>query len=288
MWGPRSLFAFDRQLAASPSGVLQGPVMEVITAQGTAIGATLAALAASAGDSLAVRSFDSPKIAKIIQHWNDVQVAGTSRLRSAKLHDNVQGIRIDTIVGEPRPLFPWGVGQRVYQNDTLNVDLAGSAVVGDIEYVVSLLYYEDLSGGNAKLITVDELMRRAVNISGVENTIALGTGGGYTGSEAINVEFDQFHANSEYALVGYLCDTEAAVIGWRGADTSNFRVAGPGAEDLRHVTSDWFVRLARAFNLPLIPVMRAENKANTQIDGVQDENGADTTVISFMVELAPR
>ena len=66
------------------------------------------------------------------------------------------------------------------------------------------------------------------------------------------------------------------------------RVAGPGGEDIRWVTADWFVRLARYFNLPLIPVIRAENKANTQIDGVQDENGADTTVISMFVELAPR
>jgi len=288
MFGPSSLFAFDRQRAGSPGGLLFGPALEVITASGTAIGAALAPLTAVAGDSLAVRSFDSPKVAKILQHWNDVQVAGTSQLRSAKLHDNVRGIRIDTIVSEPVPLLPWGVGQRVYQNDTLIQELAGSAVAGDIEFVASLFYYEDLPGGNARLITVDELMRRATNISGVENTLALGTAGGYSGAEAINAENDQFHASAEYAIVGYIVDTECAVVGYRGADTSNFRVGGPGIETFRDITADWFVRLARAFNLPLIPVMRAENKANTQIDGAQDENGADTTVITYCVELSPR
>ena len=207
MFGP-SLFPFDRQLRQSLDGRLWGAGLEVITAQGTAVGATLVSIAAVAGDSLAVRAFEQNKMAKILQHWNDVQVAGTSQLRSAKLHDNVRGIRIDTAIGQPWPLLPWGVGQRVYTNDVLIQELAGSAVAGDIESVSSLIYYEDLPGAAARLISVDELMRRAVNISGVENTLALGTTGGYSGSEAINAENDQYHANSEYALVGYLVDVE--------------------------------------------------------------------------------
>lgn len=283
-----SLFgSIVRQLAQSPDGKLWGPGLEVITAQGTAVPAALTSLAAVAGDSLAIRSFDPPKMAKILQHWNDVQTAGTSQLRSAKLHDNVRGIRIDTVVSNPVPLLPWGTGQRVYQNDVLIQELLSGAVAGDIESVASLIYYEDLPGANARLIGVDELMRRAINISGVENTLALGTTGGYSGAEAVNAENDQFHASAEYAIVGFLVDTECAVVGYRGADTSNLRVAGPGDETIRWITTEWFIRLSRAFNLPLIPTIRAENKANTQIDGVQDENGADTTVITMFVELSP-
>jgi len=275
-----------RWLAQSPDGVLHGPALDTVTAQGTAIGATIAALAASTGDSLAVKSGVPGKLTRILQLWTDVQVAGTGRVRSPRMHDNVQGMRFDTTVSDPRPLLPWGAGQRVYENDVINVDLAGSAVAGDIEYIVLLLFYEDLPGISARFISSEELMRRAINVSMVENTIATGTGGGYTGGEAINVEFDQFHAGGLYALVGYLVDTEAAAVCWRGPDTGNLRVAGPADETERELTSSWFARLSDSFKMPLIPVIAAENKAATLIDAVQDENGADTTVTSIFAELS--
>jgi hypothetical protein len=266
-------------------GLCYGPALDVVTAQGTAISATISALAAATGDSLAIKNSPIERDARILSFWSDVQVAGTGRIRSARLHDNVQGIRFDTIIGDLRPYMPWGVSQKVFANDVLGVDLGGSAVAGDIEYIVLLVYYADLPGISAQFLGVDEIMRRAGNITAVENTIATGTGGGYTGGEAINVEFDQFHAGKKYALVGYLCDTEASAICWRGPDTGNLRVGGPGEETERELTADWFVRLSRAFALPLIPVISAENKAATLVDAVQDENGADTTVTSYFVEL---
>lgn len=264
-----------------------GAALEVIGASGTAIGATLAALTAVTGDSLAVRAAPGEKAIKLVQFWNDVQVAGTLRIRSPRMHDNVQGIRCDTIVGDPRPLMPYGVVQRLYSNDTLSVDLAGSAVVGDIEYVLMMLFYEDLAGAAARFIGPDELMRRAMHISAVENTIATGTTAAWAGAEAINAEFDQFHANGQYALVGYLVDTEAPAIAWRGPDTSNYRVGGPGDETERAMTAEWFLKLSQRLGMPLIPVISAENKAGTNIDALQDENGADVTVTSLFVELSP-
>jgi hypothetical protein len=273
-------------LACSPDGLLFGPALDTVVAQGTAIGATLAALAAASGDSLAIKSGVQGKQTRILQAWADVQVAGTARIRSARMHDNVQGMRFDTIIADPRPLVPWGVGQRVYENDVLGVDLAGSAVAGDIEYLAMLLFYEDLPGISGRYVTTEEVMRRAINQSWVENTIATGTGGGYTGGEAINVEFDQFHAGGLYALVGYLVDAEAAAVCWRGPDTGNLRVGGPGILVERELTSNWFMRLSDNFGVPLVPVIAAENKAATLVDAVQDENGADVTVSSILVELA--
>lgn len=263
-----------------------GAALELIGAQGTAIGATLAALAAATGDSLAVRSTPENKRVDLVQFWTDVQVAGTARIRSPRLHDNVQAIRVDTIISDLYPLMPWGMKQRLYSNDVLSVDLAGSAVAGDIEYVLMLLLYEDLGGAAARFISVDELMRRAINLSSVENTISTGATIAWAGSEGINAEFDQFHAGGQYALIGYVVDTEVPAIAWRGPDTSNYRVGGPGLETDRSVTQDWFLKLSRALGVPLIPVISAENKAGTLIDALQDENGADTTVISYWVELA--
>jgi hypothetical protein len=263
-----------------------GAALDVVSATGTAISATISALAAATGDSLAVKNSPIEKMARILTFWMDVQVAGTGRIRSARLHDNVQGLRFDTIIGDLRPYMPWGVSQRVYANDVLNVELAGSAVAGDIETITMLLYYEDLPGIAARFIAPDELKRRAGNISMTENTISTGTAGSYSGGEAINVEQDQFHAGGQYALVGYLCDTEMGAICWRGPDTGNLRVGGPGEETERELTADWFIRLSTAYGLPLIPVISAENKAATLLDVLCDENGADPTVTSIFVELS--
>lgn len=267
--------------------VLHHAALELISGQGTAISATISALAAVAGDSLAVRNTGTANPAKILQLWADVQVAGTLRLRSPKFHDNVQGIRIGTVISDVNPLLPWGIGQPVYPNDVIAFELAGSAVAGDIEYVSALVYYPELPGAAFRGITREQLKQRAMNVFTVENTIATGTGGGWTGPEAINIEFDQFHAGGLYALVGYKTSAECASIGWRGADTANMRVGGPGIDNEPELTADWFGRLSDAFALPLIPVFSAENKGGILIDALQDENGADVTVTSFFVELKP-
>lgn len=261
--------------------------MEMIGASGTAIGAALAALAAVTGDSLAVRAGAENKRIDLVQFWTDVQVAGTARIRSARMHDNVQGIRQDTIVSDLYPLMAPGVRQRLYPNDVIIAELAGSAVAGDIEYILMILLYEELAGANARFIDEAELKRRGVAVSFVENTIATGATAAWAGSEAINAEFDQFHAGGQYALVGYTVDTEAPAIGYRGPDTSNYRVGGPGIETDRFITADWFIWLSRMLGEPLIPVISAENKAGTLIDALQDENGADVTVSTQFVKLAP-
>lgn len=263
-----------------------GQVAEVIGASGTAIGAAIAALTAVTGDSLAVRSTTEGKRVDLVQFWADVQVAGTGRIRSPRMHDNVQGVRFDTIIADLYPLMPPGQRQRLYSNDVLNVELGGSAVAGDIEYICLMLLYEDLAGGAARFIAEDELRRRAVNLSTVENTIATGATAVWATAEAINAEFDQFHANGQYALVGYTVDAQAAAVAWRGPDTSNYRVGGPAIAADRSITVDWFIRLSRMLGVPMIPVFSAENKASTLIDALQDENGADVTVISHYVELA--
>lgn len=276
------LFAWLEQ---SPDGLLHA-ALDLVTAQGTAVPAALTALAAVQGDSLAIRNAPLDSKAQILSLWADVQTAGTLQVRSPKLHDNVRGIRYGTTVADPRPFFPRGVGQRVLANDVLTVELAAGAVAGDIESVCLLIHYPQSPGADAKLISTEEMLRRAINIFTVENTLSLGTAGGYSGGEAINVENDQFHANGLYALVGYTTTVECAAIGWRGIDTGNLRVGGPGIHTEREFTASWFTRLSDWFKTPCIPVFASENKGGILIDGVQDENGADPTVTSIFVELS--
>lgn len=262
--------------------------LEVLTGFTTAAGATPIAVTMATGNSNTIRAFDVNKLARLLDVYADMQVAGLTRIRSPKLHDAVQGIRLDTTISDVAPLLPSRSFQRLYTQDQLTIELAGSAVAGDIETVCLLIYYEDLPGIAARFIGIDELMRRTVNIFTVENTLALGTAGGYSGEEAINAEFDLGKNNVDYALVGYLVDVECATVRWRGADTGNLGVGGPGNETLRHVTKEWFIRLTERFGVPLIPVFNWANKAGILLDGAQDENGADTTVTSIFAELSPR
>jgi len=228
------------------------------------------------------------KMVRLVQAWADNQTAGVLRIRSPKLHDNVQGIRYKVTASDTVPLLPWGAPQRLYPTDVLSADLTGSATAGDIESAALLIQYDDLPGVAGRFITHDEVNKRSVNVLTVENTIATGTAGGWSGSEAINAEFDLFKANTDYALIGYVVDTECLAIGWRGADTGNLRVGGPGHETLRHVTADWFMRLSRGYGVPAVPVFNSLNKAGISVDAAQDENGADPLVQSLFVELAPR
>lgn len=263
-------------------------VLQVIGASGTAISATISALAAVTGDSLIIPFFNEAKKAWLIQLWTDVQVAGTVRVRSGKWHDDVQGLRFKTIISDLSPLLPFGARQPIYSGDTLHVDLAGSAVAGDIEYVAMLMWYEELSAQSAKLITYEQWEARRLNMITAENTIATGTTATWTGAEAINSEIDQFHTRTDYALVGYTVDVEASAVAWRGPDFANVRCGGPGDETKREITSNWFVALARATGLPCIPVISGDNKSATFVETLQDENGADTTLSSILTELRPQ
>lgn len=263
------------------------PAMQMVTFQGTAIGTSIVGLSPVTGDSAAVPNFDLGKRAWLLQAWADVQTAGTLRVRSPKFHDNVNGIRIDTIASDARPLLPWGVPQRLWPNDTLTVELSASATAGDIETVTLLMAFEDLPGIAGRFITPDELTRRADQLLTVENTIATVATGGYGGGEAINAEIDQFQNGVDYAIVGYKVDTECAAVGFRAPDFGNLRIGGPGDESEPDLYSDWFVKLARFYNLPLIPVFNGQNKASVLIDAAQDENGADTTVTTFLARLGP-
>jgi hypothetical protein len=262
-------------------------VMQVIGAAGTAIGATISAISAVTGDSLIIPFFSDNKKAWLIQAWTDVQVAGTVRVRSGKWHDDVQGIRFKTIISDLHPLLPFGHRQPIYSGDTLHVDLAGSAVAGDLEFLFLLMYYEELSAQSAKLITFDQWDQRRLNTITAENTIATGTTAAWTGAAAINASIDQFHTRTEYALIGYTVDVECSAVGWRGPDFANVRTGGPGDETAREVTSGWFLNLARATGLPCIPVFSGDNKSATFVESVQDENGADTTLNSILTELKP-
>jgi hypothetical protein len=208
------------------------------------------------------------------------------------MHDNVQGLRFDTIASEVQPLFDPMFPERLYPQDTLTVDLSGSATAGDIESAALLIYYPDLPGQAARLIDPATLKSRFQRLYTCENSLATGTGGGWSGEEAINADFDLMRANTDYALLGYLVSPvagqtvgECLAVRYRGVDTGNLGVGGPGTDTDRWLTNRWFVYLSERTGLPCIPVFNSANRAGILLDAATDENGLDVLVTSIFAEL---
>lgn len=259
---------------------------ELICGRTVAPSTTFTGLTMNSGNSLTVRNaLEGTKIS-LLSVWSKQQTAGRVRVRSPQLHDNVEGLRFFSPAADPEPLFPMGIMQKLISQDTLIVEQTGSATAGDIEEVGMLFYYEDLPGISARLIGLEELATRQINIMTVENTLTLGTSGDYTGEEAINAEFDLFKANVDYALIGYTVSVICNAVRWRGSDSGNLGIGGPGNAVDKFLTSRWFMFLTSKTGIDLIPVFNSANKGAILVDGQQDEDGVDTVLTSIFAELS--
>lgn len=260
--------------------------LEVLSGFVTAPSSTLTALTMGSGDRLQIRPFNAPRRAFLLTFWSDHQTAGSVRIKSPNMHDFVNGIRAYSVASEVSPLLLSPAPQELYSQDTLTVETDGSATAGDIESVSLLVYYEEVNGLNAKLITPYELKQRTKSVLTVQNTLATGTAGGYSGEESIVAETDVLKPNTNYAIIGANVSAECCTIGYRSSDFGNLRVGIPGNETKPELTNNWFVWLSNHFNLPLIPVFNSASKNSVLLDAVQDENGTDVLVSTNLVELS--
>jgi hypothetical protein len=275
-----------RTLSQSPGGVLEMPVaLDTVHANTTAIGSTLAAATIVSGDSFTVKNATLTSNIWLLQAWMDAQAAAELRIRSAKMHDNVDAIRTRVQTGVIKPLMPFGAPQRLYAQDTLIVEQAGSATAGDIESSALLIYYDDLPGQSARLQSFDQVKAKLKNLVGVRLSLTAGTSGGYSGAKALNADVDLLKANTDYALFGLSTDTEVTSVCLRGPDTGNLRVSVPGEPDLTEDTMQWFRLLSSAYNLALMPIINSANKGATLVDVVSDENAASPKVVVWLGEL---
>lgn len=263
-----------------------GRALELVSGRVTAPGATLTALTMAAGNSATVRNADLKSTIGLISTWAMNNAAGIWRIRSPKLHDNVQGMRYRITASDPIPEFVPGTFQKLVAQDNLTLELSGSAVGGQIEQAQMLIYYSDLPGNSARLITMAELLQRTVNVWTTEIAIAPGAAGGYSGQVAINSAFDNFKANTDYALVGYTVDVACAAVRFTSPDFSNLGVGGPGNVTSRQLTARWFLHLSQQLGIGLIPVFNAANKAGTLVDVVQNQAAAAVNVTAILHELS--
>ncbi len=265
-----------------------GKAMEVIDTFLTAgaTGTTPAAVTVYSGDTLTVRNFDPPAKAYLGDIWTAAATAGIARLRSPLLHDNVQGLRFRMIgAAGPRDLLTEYELQQLHAQDTLIAEIQAGATETDGLSFVN--YYEDLPGVDARLIGLEQLTPRIVNLVNVEVACATGTAiGSRCTSVALNASFDLLKANTDYALLGYESDVTGQSVGVRGPDTGNLRLGGPMTTE-RIESRDWFVRLNKRLGVPCIPVINSANKAGTFVDNCQVVSGVAANITLVMAQLTP-
>jgi hypothetical protein len=270
------------------------PALEIITAQFTAAAVAGSIATPAAGDSFQVKN--SPLGTQLIQTWavHQTGAAGAPRdtIRSPRMHDNTNGIRLMNIstaqaanIGVARPQLPYGISEPLVSQDTLTVLLQGTAVAGDIESRSMLFYYPALPGCDQHLIDYITYQEKAVHVLTCEvGAIVAGTAGGYSTPTAITAAFALLKANTNYAVLGITTSLLQTTVTLRGTDTANLRVGVPGSLDPT-INGGFFLDLAKAFGLPMIPVINAANAGGTFVELVNDENAASPIATLVLAEL---
>lgn len=247
--------------------------LETIAASVTAPGTGGAAMAAVAGDSLRIR--DSGK-SWLLDMMTNFQVSGFCRVTSPLLHDNVVGITKRCGVNtDDKPALTIPVMQPLTPQDTLTMFAAGSGTAGDVELAALQIYYEDLAGIDANLITPDEMRRRAIEVFVPRLSVAQ-TAAGWSGATAITALDDQLKANDEYAWVGCgLAQVSAPclALGISSPDWGNVRIGCPINTNDYALGETYFMRLSMMHDLPLIPVFNASQKSNIIMNVLNNEVG---------------
>jgi hypothetical protein len=261
-----------------------GLACEILSGRVASPSTTLTALTMATGDSLAIRSFPDGQDAWLLNVWAQEATAGTLTVTSPRLHDNVQGIRSNVLITNPQPLLPRYVTQRIYAQDTLVAKLSGGGSETDVASL--LVWYRNVPGVDAQLAMWSEIKPRIVNILTVETQhTSGGTAGDYGGSLALNANFDLLKANKPYAILGYQPSVAACSVGYKGPDTGNVRIGGPGSTS-RIETRSWFINLSEDTGLPCIPIINSANRGATFVDIFSTVTSTAITVDTVLAELS--
>jgi hypothetical protein len=248
---------------------------ELVSFSTTAAGAGGAAAAAVTGDSLYIKN--SKSAASIIALWASFQADGFLQLITPTQHDTTRGFRQVVESANVDNLLPGGIGLDVQPQELMSITIAGSATAGDVDLGCALVHYANLPGVESRGIKWPELQRRIECLTTIQATIT-GAAAGYTGEELINSESDLLRANRDYAVLGMSTNIPCGALTLIGPDTGNVRIGVPGQSTDADVGRDWFCMQARAFDLPLIPVINSGNKNATKIGILQNENNVSPQI----------
>lgn len=255
--------------------------LQLLAGTVNAAGAGFNTVTASPGDSFTVAAGTNEGVIQLEQLWAAGAVTDMLRVFSPRMHDNVQGIRVQVGTTKYRPLLPWDADQPLYPADTptFQTDATGAGQTG----LLALYEYMDLPGANQRLATWDDVNSRIEQLSYVEvDATASATVGTYGAGVAINANNDNFKANRDYALMGYTVNAACLGVGIIGPDTSNYRIGGAGDPD-PIFTKDLFRRASMETGRAFVPIINANNKGSTLVQVV---DVAASTAVHVSLALA--
>ena len=243
--------------------------------QSTSTGAgNFIAATAFTGSITNIRNFMPTDYAKLIGFSRKGATAGTARIRSALMHDDVQAFRVRALAADPTDHLPHWVPQTMFAQDAPLID--GDGTNTEVEAYTTTVYYSNLPGANARLHMlgdvqplIDQLVVQQVTITAVVPPAPA--------TALLTSLYNILKANRDYAVLGFQSDVALAGVGIQGADTSNL-VAGFGMPADIFKTRDIFVRKSQEYGLPLIPVINSANAPATNLVVYNDIAAANANV----------
>lgn len=262
--------------------------LEVIGCNFTASAVAGSVAAANTGDSFTIKNAREGSrihLVDVIGFWGSL---GEIRVVGPHFNDTTQGIRLPVIPAIPQGLLGGPACERLYPQDTLAVTFFGTATGAEVNVGGLCIWYEDLPGITATMLTVDQLRTRGQRVVPVSClAVASAATGDWGGSEALNADSDLLKPNTDYAVLGLSPSIITGLLAIRSPSWGNVRVAAPGGTADHDKVFNYFVHLAERTGLPCIPVLNSGNKASTFVDVAQDEVGANPDVHVNLVELSP-
>lgn len=259
-----------------------GYALDTIVTSAVNPGAGPATFAASPGDSLVVRNFAPASEAKLIQITRRGATTGFFRVRSPLLHDNVRGIMVTT--GQTPSLFalPERVSQPLYAQDGLIAEGSGGAAETDLGILT--VWYRDLIGVAARLHMGGDVESIIKSIKPVTVAVTSSATIGTWVDTVITTTEDLLHANTDYAVLGFVTNVALGYVAVKGQDTGNLRVGGPGSINVED-TSDYFADQSAFHNIPYIPVFNSANKGSFFVSVVDSAASTAATITLILAEL---
>lgn len=241
-------------------------------------GTNVATLVSGGTGTVSVDAFTAGN-AYIEQAWAAGATTDFVRIRSPRMHDANQGLRLFVGGTQRTNLLPWGVDAQVYSSDTPVVEIdATGAGTG----LVSVTYgYDDLNAGVPKLARWAEVQPRILDVAANSFTVTAGAIGAWGAGVALNNATDNLKADFTYAILGYVCSAGVGAFAINGADTGNFDIAFPGDPDSRE-TREYFILLDQRSGRPSIPLIQANNRGGTIVKST-DVAAATVSTVSLIL-----
>lgn len=246
--------------------------------------AALTAATAANGDSLGVRSFKDNATATL----ENIFLQGATpprrvRVLSPRLHDNVTGLNLQALENPTEFLIAAELFQMLYSADVLTVQL-DAAASSDTVAALSV-YYSDLPGVNANLMTWDQIKGAIIDIKPVEVDVTSSATIGQWTDTVITTTDNQLKANYNYAVLGFTESANLLCAGVKGPATGNLRVCCPAASPTLRLT-DYFAFQSQQGNRPYIPVFNANDRAGTFVSVAANTASVSSNVIMVCARLS--